>query len=120
MYPLPQPAPLPPVHAGRPAFDHASDNTYYELVRRLVKKAYRGRDELEKAVALIQHFSPGLLSNDYTANQLAARLKPFLDSPKVKTSDGKKANTKKPNVRQYLARLEAVFVQNIPFTRMPF
>jgi hypothetical protein len=105
VYPLPQPAPSPPGHAGRPAFDNGSEDTYCELVERLVKKAYRGRDELEKAVALIQHFSPGLLGNDsYTANQLGSRLKPFRE---------------KPNVRQYLARLEAVFVQNMPLTRMP-
>lgn len=96
--------PALPRRAGRPPFDHASENTYCELVRRLVKKAYRGPDELERAVELIQHFSPGLLEDAYTADQLAARLKPFLD---------------KPGVRPYLARLEAGFVQNTPLTKLP-
>jgi hypothetical protein len=96
--------PAPTRRPGRPAFDHASENTYCELVRRLVKKAYRGPDELERAVELVQHFSPGLLEDAYTADQLAARLKPFLD---------------KPGVRPYLARLEAGFVQNTPFTKLP-
>lgn len=104
-------APDPPSDAtsisigcGRPAFDHASENTYLELVRRLVKKAYKtapGPGELEKAVAIVQHFSPGLLPNQYDANQLGSRLKAF---------------TSKPGVGTYLKRLEADFVTRTPFT----
>lgn len=99
--PPPSPSALTPPHRGRPPFDHASDDTYLELVRRLVKKAYRGRDELEKAVAIVQHFSPGLLPTQYEADQLGARLKPFID---------------KPGVREYLNGLETHFVTRAPFT----
>lgn len=103
-------APDPPSDAtsqsicrGRPAFDHASENTYLELVKRLVKKAYRGRDELEKAVAIVQHFSPGLLPNQYDANQLGSRLKPF---------------SSKPGVSKYLKDLETHFVTRAAFTTL--
>jgi hypothetical protein len=99
--PAPSPSASTPARRGGPSFGHASDNTYLALVQRLVKKAYRGRDELEKAVAIVQQFSPGLLPNQYDANRLGSRLKPF---------------TSKPGVSQYLKGLETDFVTRTPFT----
>ena len=88
---------------GRLALDNASKNIYFELVRRLVRNTYQGPDEVEKAVELIQHFSPGLLSNTYDVNRLGARLKPFLE---------------KDGVRGQVNGQEDYYVNQYPFTTL--
>jgi hypothetical protein len=76
---------------------------YFELVRRLVRNTYQGPDEVEKAVELIQHFSPGLMSDAYGANRLGARLKPFLE---------------KNGVRDQVNGEEDYYVNQYPFTTL--
>ena len=88
---------------GRSAFDKASQNIYFELDRRFVRNTYQGPDKVEKAVELIQHFSPGLISNAYDANRLGARLKPFLE---------------KDAIRDQVNGEEDYYVNQYPFTTL--
>jgi hypothetical protein len=105
---------------GRPKFDRAAENTYCELVRRFVKQVYRGRDVDRKTVAIIQHFTPGLLPDTYKVmaydtdipnkDELSSRLAKFMKSLDA-------LNKKDPR-RAYMDNLEVHFLKRSPFTAL--
>lgn len=94
---------------GRDQFGGSSTNTYAELVRRLVKRAYRGQDLSRTVVAIIQHFSPGLLPDSYGAktypnkDEFSSRLAKYMRHPRAQA---------------YVKSEEAHFIDHAPLTKI--
>lgn len=119
--PDPSHVPVPStLSSGQPRYTGADTNTYLELVRRLARQAYDGRDYVKMAGALIQDFSPKLLPKTYFTrsypdkDRLSPRVDAFLKIPYVSETPPCKVLSMRERVDQY----ETLYLTESFFTRL--
>ena len=113
------PSPCTP-SSGHPRFTGADTNTYLELVRRLVRQAYAGRDYVKMTGRVVHDFSPALLPENYFTShypdkdRLSPRLAAFLKIPLSSTGPAPEF----PTMRRLVDWYEAMYLTTSSFTRL--